>query len=452
MALGTNIARRAGSARYYARLGVPLDLQKVLGKRELWKSLGTTDPKEARALVVGVLKEWHDQFAQLRRKQQPGNEDIQAAVWDHYTAEVQHLEAERQALPTEDEIASARHQLIEDARAGKIEIDPSDELGMLNASLDVKTMAGQADFSKEARSKRLALLRKHLSNSETGPVEWAADRLIALNGWMIPKGSPEYRDLCRKLQRAEIEALSRHAERDKGDYTGKPKDELITPLNGKPADAIAKPGETVMELFEQYARENPDGVKQDTLNQARMAVSLFVEIVGSTFPASRIDKKAVRDWKALLLQYPVKAAETAAFRGLSLRQIVKANAEIGKPPISTRTVNRYLSGLGAFCNWLVAHDYLDRNPLDGMHLRIDKGEIKTLPFSINQLKALFKSPLFTGCQSEDKMHLPGNVRLRDHRYALHRRSTWRDRTDADQGRAPNARSMDHAHCGRSRHR
>lgn len=43
MCLATTIVRRAGSASYYARLAVPKDLQPILKKRELWKSLETKD-------------------------------------------------------------------------------------------------------------------------------------------------------------------------------------------------------------------------------------------------------------------------------------------------------------------------------------------------------------------------------------------------------------------------
>ena len=59
MCLATNIARRAGSASYYARLSVPKDLQAIVGKKEVWKSLGTKDARQARALVAPVLAKWH---------------------------------------------------------------------------------------------------------------------------------------------------------------------------------------------------------------------------------------------------------------------------------------------------------------------------------------------------------------------------------------------------------
>ncbi|MGQ7482933.1 phage integrase SAM-like domain-containing protein, partial [Streptococcus suis] len=124
-------------------------------------------------------------------------------------------------------------------------------------------------------------------------------------------------------------------------------------------------GETILELFEIYAAENPRNISTDTLNQARRDIGTFVDYVGSNCPVSRIDKKAVREWKALLMRYPVKASETKAFSGMKIAQIVKYNEKVGKPVLTPRTVNRYLSNLGAYCNWLVNHGYIDQNPTDG---------------------------------------------------------------------------------------
>lgn len=119
-----------------------------------------------------------------------------------------------------------------------------------------------------------------------------------------------------------------------------------------------------------------------------------------------------------MLKYPVKATESSAFAGMKLAQIVRHNETVGKPVITVRTVNRYLAGFSAFCSWLVNHGYLDHNPADGMFLKKPKDKT-TLPFTTDQMNTLFKSPLFTGCQSSDEWRnvaKPGNVRIRDHRY------------------------------------
>ena len=55
MALASNIVRRPGSARYYVRVAVPKKLQAFLGKKEVWKSLGTSDPHVARAKALPVM-------------------------------------------------------------------------------------------------------------------------------------------------------------------------------------------------------------------------------------------------------------------------------------------------------------------------------------------------------------------------------------------------------------
>ena len=81
MCLSTNIVKRGGSARYYCRVAVPKDLQAIVGKRELWKSLGTADPRTARERGSVLVTAWLEEFAELRRKRQPSEADLQAAVW-----------------------------------------------------------------------------------------------------------------------------------------------------------------------------------------------------------------------------------------------------------------------------------------------------------------------------------------------------------------------------------
>jgi integrase len=146
-------------------------------------------------------------------------------------------------------------------------------------------------------------------------------------------------------------------------------------------------------------------------------VKLFADTTGAV-PPNKISKKAVREWKALLMDYPVKAAEIAAFRGMTMKQVIKANEKQNKPKISDATVNRYLSALGAFCDWLVRNDYLDRNPVEGLYQFIDKTARTKATFTTSQMNILFGSPLFTGCVNDGEWRLPGNHRVRDHRYWL----------------------------------
>ncbi|OAN48647.1 hypothetical protein A6A05_14950 [Magnetospirillum moscoviense] len=231
----------------------------------------------------------------------------------------------------------------------------------------------------------------------------------------LEKGSIPYRDFCLKLMRAWVEALTRAEEHDRGVFGGKPIDPIVKPALAEVELAVAASGESIMELFDQFCRENPGGVTADTQDQNRKIVKLFAEFVGEASPASAITKAAVRDWKKALFSWPIRAADTNVFTGMTFRQVLKANEEVGKPTISEKTINKYLSAMGGFCGWLRSNDYIEGDPLDGMFLKLDKEKQKVFPYTTDQLKAIFGSPVFTGAQSSENDHLIGNVGINDWR-------------------------------------
>lgn len=417
MCLASNIARRVGSASYYARLGVPKDLQPVMGKKELWKSLDTKNAREAKVRAPEVLAEWHAQFAELRRRQDAlpvTAEALATETWEHYRAEIEQLQNERRRLPSSDEIRQAQSDAARTIRDEAI----TDPMVQFAAAADALVISGKAAFDREIRQRRKAELEKHIANGETVLVVDAAREIIRARNYAIELGSGAWRDLCHRLMRAEIEALRRAEEHDRGDYTGSPRDPIIKPPLQFVQAPVAGPGEGVLELYDVFATENPRSVKQDTLRMNREIIGWFAQHVGQTFPASAIDKKSVREWKQALSKFPIKAAEVRELRGLSFKKIIAANEHLQRPTLSDRTVNKYLSALGAFCQWLMQNGHIDTNPVDGMHLGKGGGHGKIRPYTSDQLTSIFTSPLFMGCKSEGMPHQPGNFQVRDHRYWL----------------------------------
>jgi integrase len=413
MARISYLLRRGAS--YYARIKVPTDLIEIIGKKELVKALGTKDENVAKREMWPVVESWNRHFEDLRSRREITADDKAVAVWQHYEETLEGYDLKQRAMPTPAQQDEELQKLYRRIEVGEITSD--DFVGMINAYADYELMLRARTDDANLRTRRLNALKIALTSGDAKLIEPAVKGFIAKQRLLVDIGSDEYRELCALMTRAEIEGLQRTLERDKGDFTGSPKDPIIKPAVGNVGEAAA-PGETIMELFEKYARENPNQIKPDTLAQARRDVGLFVEYVGSTFPVHRIDKKAVREWKALLLQYPVKASETKAFEGMKLAQIVKHNETVKKPTISTTTVNRYLSGFSAFCTWLTNHGYLTVNPAADMFLKKSK-EKTTKPFTIDDMNTLFKSPFFTGCQSDEAPRFwskPGNVQIRDHRY------------------------------------
>ncbi|WP_425640271.1 DUF6538 domain-containing protein [Agrobacterium radiobacter] len=413
MARVTYLDRRG--ATYYARLDIPLDLVAHYGTTTRKKSLQTKDENEAKRRLWPVIESWRAEFDEVRSRRELTPEDKATAVWQHYEATLESYDRKQRAMPTPEDQDAELQSLYRRIDLGEITSD--DFFGMINAYTDFELMLRARTDDANLRSRRLAALKRALASGDNKLIASAAKDFVAKHKLLVDEGSDEYRELCVLMTRAEIEGLQRTLERDGGDFTGAPKDPIVKPASGIAREAAA-PGQTIMELFDIYARENPNQIKSDTLAQARRDVGLFVDHVGSTFPVHRIDKKAVREWKALLLQYPVKATETRVFAGMKIAQIVKHNEIVKKPTISAPTVNRHLSGFSAFCTWLTNHGYLSANPAADMFLKKSK-EKTTKPFTVDEMNILFTSPFFTGCQNDDAPRFwskPGNVLIRDHRF------------------------------------
>ncbi len=411
---GVSYLWRRGAV-YYARMDVPLDLVSVLKKPTLKQSLKTKDVAAAKRLLNPVIAGWQREFDDLRARRALVPADREHAVWDHYTATVERDDKERASLPTQADIDAARAAALD--RIEKEDVSGLEPLKVLDVSLDLMVAQRAGEVSSEHRKIKLAELRKHLAKGETALIAHEVDAYLDANRLLVPRGTPEWVSLARHMMRAEVEALQRTLERDRGDYGGLPADPLVKPAMGARRE-FAKPGETIMEIFEIFASENPRGVAKDRVDQCRRDIGTFVELVGASFPIAMITKAEVRTWKQLLVKYPVKATETKAFAGMNIQQTVKANEEVGKPVLADRTVNRYLSSLGAFLSWAVNNGYLTSNPTEGLMLK-KEAKAPTLPFKTEQLTTLFNSPWFAGCQSADEWRnvaKPGDVLIRDHRF------------------------------------
>lgn len=415
MSIATNIQKRPGRSSYYVRVGVPLGLQPVLKRKEIWKSLSTSDPKLARDRAAPVIASFRSRFANLEQRRAPTAADLQGAVWSHYEGELEHDRKGRMTLPTAATIDAAKSRLAADIEAGRVEWS-DDPLVQLGATLDLVVMRDAAKWDRERRAVQLATVREHLANGETGSIEWAADDVIQRERLLIDKGTPAYRDLCQRLQRTQVEALERAAERDAGNWAGVPADAIVVPPDLTMGKKFALPGESIMELYDRFKAEKIGSARPDTWDQNRKIVKLFAEFIGETSHVSVITRKAVRNWKHELARWPVKAADTKAFEGMSFRKIIEANATVKKPPIKDKTRNKYLAALGSFATWLLQNEYIDADVMTGMYLEIDKRKREVYPYSADQLKTIFTSPLFSTCMGDDQESKPGNVAIRDWRY------------------------------------
>ncbi|WP_298108596.1 site-specific integrase [Bradyrhizobium sp.] len=329
---------------------------------------------------------------------------MQDAIWKRYLELITADEKLRLSLPTDDDLKKIWAHL-------EVEFGGVWDVGTFRNFEEL-----QNTFVDDQRDRltRLAKLKAEVAKGETKSVAEVIDGLLEQRRLKLEAGSPEYRKIAHGIQRAEIEALRRAAERDAGDWSGEPKDKLVRP----PVLVSYPVGETILELFDRFRREAPGRVSPDGWTQNRKIVALFDQFIGGDAHVSQFSRNNVRGWKGELFKWPRRVADTGTFRGLTFSEVIRRNEKIGKPVISSKTINKYLAALGGFSKWLLSNGYIDESVMSGMFLDLDRRKKEVFPYDDAKLKTIFTSPLFLMCKGDRIEHIKGNKEIRDWRYWL----------------------------------
>lgn len=402
--------KRPGSANFYVRVYVPANLKAHYpGSGQIWRSLGTPSPAEAKRLAPAALAAIYDEFDRKRRPRAPSDADIQDIAWARYTYMVERDERLRDRTPTEDELNEIWQAIV--AKYGD-----EDYL----AYKEFEKLVERRQRYDAARPKLLEALKSPDPNTSTAAVAHHVEREVAARGLDAAKGTSAYRKIASAVQRGQIEALKRAGERDIGEWGGKPSDPLVQPLPAS-APRTAAPGDRLMDYFGRFLDQQGAQLKPDTRKQNTQIVKLFAEFVGETKPIENLSKLDVSRWRDKLLLFPTKAQQTSEFRDLKFSAVIAKNDALKRPTLSPKSVNKYLSALAPFVRWLSSNGYIPSLiVVDEMYLAVERGPDKRKrdPFSEEQLKQLFASPLFHQCRGDKAEHLPGNAAIRDWRYWL----------------------------------
>lgn len=258
-----NLVNRSG--RYHARLVVPKDLRRIIGKTELRTPLGG-DYREALNKLPGAVAQLQHKIALAEQKAGQGRAkharyplSPEQIAYSHY--------ADR--LKFDDELRN-------DPRWPSIGIDDLLVQRLRDA------IAGLADNAELD-----ALVGEHIARYR------AAGNLDA------EPGSTEWREIARALCQAELEALARVAERDEGDFTGEPTAPIIK--NAKPPQEPAVPV-SLSRLWEEYkaSRRQAGFMKDKGGRQGAVIKGLLAYLTHDD--ARRLTKKDVIGWRDHLLQ------------------------------------------------------------------------------------------------------------------------------------------------------
>ncbi len=161
---------------------------------------------------------------------------------------------------------------------------------------------------------------------------------------------------------------------------------------------------------EKYITTKATSWTSRTQDEIKRILRLATEHFGKDKPLPAITKDDVRAMRDKIQAWGKKPAPLA-----TLKEMGPAPAE---KRIGSRTAKKYMGFIvGAFSFW-VDEGFLEVSPVGGITITVSKAEKagRRRPFSAAELKALFSSPLFTGCLSRAKRHKPGSELFKDGYY------------------------------------
>lgn len=191
------------------------------------------------------------------------------------------------------------------------------------------------------------------------------DRYRRLGNTSVVKGSAEWRTLARAMCVSELEALARVAERDEGDFSGKPEHPLLASVEPEQEKEEAPPV-MVRDLFKRYIAElQANGKGTATEKRWRPVIEDLIAFTRTT-NARKITKKTILEWKDAKMK-----------------------------TLSPRTVkNVYLAAVNAVFNWAVSNDELSENPASAVKLRVaQKVQNRPKGFTREEATAILKFTL-----------------------------------------------------------
>jgi len=319
----------------------------------------------------------------------------------------------------EGRVAALTHETVRELARAYFQdcLNRSDEL------LSMMQLEG-VDLVLEANSAASMLLELKAEQQSTkfGPVtEDMADKILRQSGMRPEKvGIDLLRLLKSAVVRARMEDLRIMLAKLTGDIAGTATSDpwfLGMDVSGFPqigSEAVlADEKPKLVETVEKFHKSRQGRVAAKTGENEKLVLSICVELLGSGALLSAIGVSEVRAIRDAFENMPVHTTKRADLRELSINQLLQLK---NLPKLSPKTQWKYFNVFRTFLNWSVAEGYLERMPAPQISVakpsRLDELDARK-PFSLEQLKRLFSSPLYAGHATPAQRSKPGALIIHD---------------------------------------
>ena len=335
--------------RYYFRRRVPKELQAIIGKTEITRSLGDVSFTEAKRLANLAMVETDRKFELAGKPNQSAIEPI--------------------ALTVEliNEIVQRHFRLIESFK---------DEL--------VYDDAERNDLI-EAEEEYIVGIQQSL-NDQT--LQSTAIRAAENLGYVISPQNKNAFEYFQAYRDAELE----HARRRRDRLMNKKAEVRDARFDLVQSNATL-PETTVREAIEKFmtAAENQD-LSAKTKAAWNTKLSFMQRYFGADTKLSSIDRAQMRAAQDVLLKLPPNFQKTDPDGDLT--EIAERNESAQSSKLAPQTAERYVHGMSTLFRWSVREELVSRNPAEGLKGPKANSERARRSFSTEELNQLFSASVF----------------------------------------------------------
>ncbi|MDG4882430.1 site-specific integrase [Mesorhizobium sp. WSM4884] len=228
-----------------------------------------------------------------------------------------------------------------------------------------------------------------------------AEQVVATAGLKLEPGSDGWMRLDGYIRQGLIEAARREIARS-FPAVALPTDPQLAGLNASTKlQPVAKI--TVKRLIAHVRSDTTRSpMSKKTALKRTAQWQAITEFFGADTDITEIGRPRVREFIDLLQKLPSNA--TKHFPNATIFEAAQMAAEKKLPVLATETANDYLRTLGTLFRAAVREEWLAKDPSEGLLIQAKikiRAKDKRLPFSNEDLKAIFSAPLYTGCKDDE---------------------------------------------------
>ena len=239
------------------------------------------------------------------------------------------------------------------------------------------------------------------------------------------------RHQCKEVvHRAGIDLAEALKARYEGNFEFEPKSKLlrqalsevaptVAPVQQKQPEAQAEPFSKVYPSYIEGQLRRGEW-RQQTGNQAHATYRLFIQICGDR-PVSQYTRADAGQFRATAERLPSDYGKAASYNNFTPEEIIRAYEKLPderkQPVLTQKTIKRHFSALSAMWSEAIATGKAKENIFSGFRFAAVKRAVDERDqWSDAELKALFGSPVWSGCLSAGRRSQPGQQIIRDDKF------------------------------------